>query len=167
MATHESNAYKLGVREKKFVYYYIETGDLVQAVEMAGFKTTSPKAYARKLLEKGKIQKELRRQLDSLQNEAIASADEIMRFYTEAMRGQIKDQFGLEATLADRMKAADALAKRQIDMQATLAANEDREFKFVISWDRAEKAENLPTVIPPNIEEPDFSALPDDISDEE
>lgn len=157
MATHESNAYKLGVREKKFVYYYIETGDLIQAVQMAGFKSTSPKAYGRKLLEKGKIQKELRKQMDALQNEAIASADEIMRFYTQAMRGEVRDQFGLDPTLADRMKAADALAKRQIDMQAAISANEDRDFTFTINFDRTgDMVKNVPTSIPPVIEDPIF-----------
>lgn len=111
-------AYKLSVREIKFIALYIETGDMAQAVKDAGFETTSPKSYAKKLLAKEKIQRELRVQLDMLKNECTASAEEIMRFYTDVMRGEVTDQFGIEASLADRMKAADALAKRKIDMEA-------------------------------------------------
>ena len=134
MATHRSNEYKLTVGEQKFVSYYIETNDMVKAVEMANFKTTSPKAYAKKLLAKGKVQKELKRQLKLLENEAVASADEVMVFLTETMRGNVKDQFGLEATLKDRMDAAKELAKRQIDMQKIADSAEANELKITLSW---------------------------------
>lgn len=128
--------YKLSVNEEKFVAYYIECGNAQQAVKKAGFRTTSPAAYARKLLSKPKIQAELQKQMEELKNECIASANEILVFYTQAMRGNLKDQFGLDATLADRMKAADALAKRQIDMQAIADKAEDNKFTINLVWDR-------------------------------
>lgn len=128
--------YALSIREQTFVAYYIECGDAGEAVEKAGFKTTAPKAYAKKLLKKPKIQAELKRQMEDLKNECVASANEIMIFYTKAMRGEVKDQFGLEATLADRMKAADALAKRQIDMQAIANKATDNEIKISLVFDR-------------------------------
>ena len=59
-----------------------------------------------------------------------------MLFYTQAMRGEVKDQFGIEATLADRMKAADALAKRQIDMQAIADKAAANEITVNLVWDR-------------------------------
>lgn len=42
----------------------------------------------------------------------VASADEVVRFYTSVMRGEVKDSFGLDASLAERLKAADSLMKR-------------------------------------------------------
>ena len=128
--------YKLSINEQKFVAYYIEYGDLVRAVEETGFKTNAPATYGRKLLAKAKIQKELQSQLELLKNDCIASANEILNFYTQAMRGELKDQFGLEATLADRMKAADALAKRQIDMRAIADKAKENEITVNINWDR-------------------------------
>ena len=128
--------YKLSINEQKFVAYYIETGDSKKAVEKAGFRTTSPYAYAKKLLAKPKIQAELKSQMDMLKNESIASAQEILVFYTHAMRGEVKDQFGLEATLSDRMKAADALAKRQIDMKAIADKAEDNKITVNLVWNR-------------------------------
>lgn len=129
--------YKLSVNEQKFVSYYIECGNAQQAVKKSGFRTTSPAAYARKLLAKPKIQAELQKQMEELKNECIASANEILVFYTQAMRGNVKDQFGLDASLADRMKAADALAKRQIDMQAIADKAEDNKFTVTLKWDRS------------------------------
>ena len=42
----------------------------------------------------------------------VADANEILKFYTSVMRGEVKDQFGLESSLSDRLKAADSLSKR-------------------------------------------------------
>ena len=44
--------------------------------------------------------------------ELVADADEVLRFYSAVMRGEVKDQFGLDASLTDRLKAGDALMKR-------------------------------------------------------
>ena len=133
----EGTELNLSIREQKFVAYYIEFGDAQKAVKEAGYNTTSPLAYSRKLLAKPKIQKELHDQMELLKNDCIASANEIMNFYTQAMRGEVKDQFGLEASLADRMKAADALAKRQIDMKAIADKAKDNEITLNLVWDRS------------------------------
>lgn len=109
--------YKLSVNEQKFVAYYIECGNSTLAVKKAGFRTNAPATYARKLLAKPKIQAELNEQMKALKQECVATAEEIRMFYTSVMRGQEKDQFGLDLTMSDRLKAAEALAKRQIDMQ--------------------------------------------------
>lgn len=42
----------------------------------------------------------------------IADTDEVLKFYSSVMRGEVKDQFGLEASLSDRLKAGDSLMKR-------------------------------------------------------
>lgn len=139
--------YKLTIREQTFVAYYIECGNATEAVKKAGFRSNSPATYAKKLLKKPKIQEELRVQMADLKNEAIASANEILIFYTHAMRGEVKDQFGLDASLADRMKAADALAKRQIDMQALADKAEDRKFTVNLVWDRSNT--NIEPELPP------------------
>ena len=129
--------YKLSMREQKFVAIYLECGDPTKACIEAKFNTNAPKAYAKKLLAKPKIQKEVARQWELFQNECIAGAQEIMGFYTMVLRGQVKDQFGLDATLADRLKAADALAKRQIDAQAVAQKGLDNEIKISLCWDRS------------------------------
>ena len=47
---------------------------------------------------------------------SIADAAEVMQYFTSVMRGEIKDQFGLDAPLAERTKAAVELAKRKVDI---------------------------------------------------
>lgn len=153
--------YKLSLREQKFVAYYLEYGDATRAVKEAKFNTTSPSAYARKLLSKPKIQKEVKEQMELFKNECIASSQEIMNFYTMTMRGEVKDQFGLEATLADRIKAADALAKRQIDAVNIADKAKDNEFTIKLCWDRGNSIEQ------PNIPVEPEDELFDNTDDEE
>lgn len=150
--------YKLSIREQKFVSLYLEHGDLGRAVREAKFNTTAPLPYGKKLLAKPKIQKELQEQMKLFKNECIASAQEIMNFYTLTMRGEVKDQFGLEATLADRIKAADALAKRQIDAAAIAQKAADNEVTIRLCWDRSNTSVN------PDL--PILDDLDDELSDE-
>lgn len=157
----KGDEYKLSVREQKFVAYYLDHGDPTKAVVDAKFNTNAPKAYAKKLLAKPKIQKEVARQWELFQNERIASSQEIMGFYTMTMRGQIKDQFGLEATLADRIKAADALAKRQIDAATAAEKGRDNEVTIKLCWDRSN------TTIEPNLPAEDDDILDEPIDEDE
>lgn len=157
----EKGEYKLSLREQKFVSYYLEYGDASKAVKEAKFNTTSPASYARKLLAKPKIQKEVQAQLALFKNECIAGAQEIMGFYTMVMRGEVKDQFELEATLADRLKAADALAKRQIDAQAIADKAKDNEFTITLNWGRGNSVQN------PSMPEPEDVMDEDDVDADE
>ena len=136
-----STEYELSPRELKFVSFYIETGDLKEAVRLANYNTTAPLTYGRKLLAKNKVQKEMRKQLEAFKNEHIASAQEILIFLTDAMRGNVKDQFGLDPSLKDRMDAAKELAKRQIDMQAIADKSQAQEVKITLDWARDEAPE--------------------------
>lgn len=146
--------YKLSIREQKFVAYYLDCGDASEAVKKAKFNTTAPAAYARKLLAKPKIQKEVARQWDLFMNERIASAQEIMGFQTMVMRGLVKDQFGLEATLKDRLDASKELGKRQIDAKAVAQKGIDNQVTIKLCWDRTN-----------DITEPDLPIDDDDLLD--
>ena len=55
-----------------------------------------------------------------IEDEKIASATEVLQFYTSVMRGQVLDQFGIEASLDTRIKAANELAKHKIELPMKL-----------------------------------------------
>lgn len=153
--------YKLSVREKKFVTLYLEYGDAGKAVKEAKFNTNSPAQYGRKLLAKPKIQKEINEQFALFQNEHIASAQEIMGFQTMVMRGLVKDQFGLDATLKDRLDASKELAKRQIDAQELANKGKEHEFTINLCWDRSN------TTIKPDLPKEDDDLLDEPVDEEE
>lgn len=144
--THSGHV--LTPKEAKFIDKYIETGNGSKSVEEAGYKSKNPRGYAQTLLTKEYIASEINYRLSQLQSESIATADEIMQYFTDVMRGKIADQFGLEAPLSERTKAAQELAKRQIDIPNKLKGNTE-EPTLTIKLDWGQDLETPP--VKPNI----------------
>ena len=63
-------------------------------------------------LKKPKISAYIKRRIEEQEAARVADANEVLQFYSAVMRGEVKDQFGIDASLSDRLKAADSLAKR-------------------------------------------------------
>ena len=58
----------------------------------------------------------------------IATGDEVMQFFTKVMNGEIKDAFGLDSSLQDRLNAAKELAKRTVDISGPKDEYDDDNF---------------------------------------
>lgn len=88
------------------------------------------------MMQRPKVRAEIDRIMEELKKESLATADEVMQFFTAVMRGEVKDQFGLDATLADRTRAAQELAKRTIDIENRKAGNPDQAIEITLDWSR-------------------------------
>lgn len=98
-----------------FVERFIETGNKAQSYMDAGYKSKSVEAAsagACRLLKKDKVLEYYESRMKELKSKQIASADEVLLFLSQSMRGEIKDAFDLDAALADRLRAAELLGKR-------------------------------------------------------
>lgn len=129
------SGHKLTPKEAAFIDLYLETGNQRQSVLDAGYNTRSPGQVANKLLRKDHIASEIVYRMEQRQAESIASATEILQYFTSVMRGEVEDQFGLEASLAERTKAAQELAKRQIDIVNKVNGNNTAEVVIKLDWD--------------------------------
>jgi len=132
--THEG--YPLTEQEARFIDEYCVHGNGRQAY-IAAYPNTSPKSAtqnAHRLISKDYIISEINYRLEMARQESIATASEIMNYFSAVMRGEIKDQFGMEAPLSERTKAAVELAKRQIDIPQRLADNKPPEIKITLDW---------------------------------
>lgn len=104
-------------KQKAFADYYIECGNAAEAYRKAGYKNYKSAAVeASKALNNPKVSQYIEERQKQIENGRIASAAEIMQYFTSVMRGEVKDQFGLDAPLAERTKAAVELAKRKVDV---------------------------------------------------
>ena len=83
-----------------------------EAAKKAGYKETSCRVIAAENLSKPAISAYIKRRLDEQEAALVADSNEILKFYTAVMRGEVKDQFGMDASLSDRVKAGDSLVKR-------------------------------------------------------
>lgn len=99
-------------KQRAFCDYYIETGNATLAAVKAGYSKKTSAAIGKENLHKPLLAAYIKERLDAIEEGRIAKADEVMRFYSSVMRGDVKDQFGLDAQLADRLTAGKELMKR-------------------------------------------------------
>lgn len=101
---------KLTEKQKRFIDYYIQTGNASEASKLAGYKGNNLNRIGSENL--SKLDKFIKVKLEEKEKERIASQDEVLQYLTKVMRGEEKDQFGLDASLQDRTKCAELLGKR-------------------------------------------------------
>lgn len=99
-------------KQKKFCEYYIQSGNATDAARKAGYSEKTATKIASENLTKPEISAYIAERVGNQDKERVADADEVLRFYSAVMRGEVKDQFGLDASLTDRLKAGDSLMKR-------------------------------------------------------
>ena len=99
-------------KQKAFADYYIECGNSTEAARKAGYSEKASRFIGSENLTKPNISAYIADRMQA-QNEArVASADEVLQFFSSVMRGEVKDQFGLDAALSDRLNAGKELMKR-------------------------------------------------------
>lgn len=99
-------------KQKAFADYYIETGNASEAAKRAGYSKKTAYSIGNENLSKLEIKEYINKRMADLESKRAMTADEVMLFYSAVVRGEVKDQFGLEVSVADRIKAADSLMKR-------------------------------------------------------
>ena len=107
--------HRLDFREARFIDAYMVNYDGAEAVEKAGYKVKDKQGKARALLKKDYIADEIAYRTELYASECIADRQEVMEYLTAGMRGEIKDQFGLDAPMSERTACARELKKILID----------------------------------------------------
>lgn len=103
---------KMTEKQKAFCDYYIETGNATEAAIKAGYSKKTAKVIGSENLTKPYLKQYIDERLAKIEDERIAKGEEVLQYLTKVMRGEEKDQFGLDASLQDRTKAAELLGKR-------------------------------------------------------
>ena len=101
---------KLTEKQKRFIDYYIETGNATESAKLAGYSEKTARSIGAENL--AKLDTFIQEKLQAKEDERIASQDEVLKYLTGVMRGEIKDTFDLDASITDRTKAAELLGKR-------------------------------------------------------
>lgn len=99
-------------KQKAFADAYIETGNASEAARRAGYSARTAAKIGSENLQKPDIIAYINSRMAKIEAQRVASADEVMRFFSSVMRGEVKDQFGLDASLQDRLNAGKELMKR-------------------------------------------------------
>ncbi|WP_019543750.1 terminase small subunit [Selenomonas bovis] len=117
---------KLTEKQKRFVDYYIETGNQTEAARRAGYK--QPQTQGAQTLGKLSVKAAIDARLKDLEDKRIAKADEVLQFLTSTLRGEVKEErvvvegtgegrsgariITVQVSARDRLDAAKSLLKR-------------------------------------------------------
>lgn len=113
---------ELTQKQKQFADYLVKLGRdrATEAAKLAGYseKSARQSGYAnmQKASVKAYIEERLKtaaepRERAEAERKLVADGDEVLRFLSATMRGEVKDQFGLDAQLKDRLAAAKELQR--------------------------------------------------------
>lgn len=124
---------KLTEMQKRFIDYYIETANATESAKRAGYNGRNLNRIGSQNL--SKLDKFIKIKLQEKEESRIASQDEVLQYLTKVMRGEEKDQFGLDASLQDRTKCAELLGKRYGTFKENIDANVNTEIKVTLTDD--------------------------------
>lgn len=121
-------------RQKRFVDFYIETGNATESARKAGYSEKTAPWIAQQNLQKLTIQTAIQSRLKEIESSRVANAKEVMQFLTSAMRGETEEEIVVVEGLGDgksearimekhisardRLDAAKALLKRYQDVDS-------------------------------------------------
>lgn len=111
---------KLTERQKRFIDFYIETGNATEAARKAGYKKPNPQGSEN--LAKPSIKAAIDARLKEIEDARVADAREVMRFLTSALRGEIKEEVVVVEGLGEGGGSAATIVKKQISAHDRLDA---------------------------------------------
>ena len=119
---------KLTEKQKRFIDYYIETGNATEAAKKAGYSRKTAKAAGYENLTKPYLKSAIDERMKSLEEKRVADAREVLIHLTAAMRGEIEEEVVVcegvgegvskartikkHLSARDRLKAAELLMRR-------------------------------------------------------
>lgn len=91
-------------RQRRFAEYYLESGNARQSAIRAGYSI----GYAEHVKRQKAVKEYLSQRLPNMDHSRVASADEILEFLTDVMRGNHTDRHGVSL----QIRAAEMIAHR-------------------------------------------------------
>ena len=136
MTNFAKNDTPLTLKQKLFCDNYIILGSPQKAALAAGYSPRTAGSQGSQLLMIPKIKQYINERKQEVFRADIASAEEVMAYFSRVMRGEERDAFDLDVSIAERSKAASELAKRTIDIENRAAGKEDIGININLNWKR-------------------------------
>lgn len=110
------------LNQKQFEFFenYLATNNITQSAIDAGYSEKTAGQQGCRMLKSIKGQNYIAERMAELDEEKVATANEVLEYLTSVMRGEVQDQFDLEPSLSDRTKAASELARRLVDTKSAV-----------------------------------------------
>lgn len=141
---------KITERQRRFVNYYLELGNQVQAAIKAGYSERYAKDQAFRILEIPEIKEYYEDRLQEIESQRVANIKEVMEYLTSVMRGEEQEEMiviegcgegyskarKIDKAIGakDRLKAAELIGKRYMMFTDKVELNADMELNVTIDY---------------------------------
>ena len=102
-------------KQKAFADEFLKCGNQTEAAKRAGYSEKTARQAGAENMKKPVVLEYIQKRQKQIEDARIADITEVMQYLTSVMRGEIKDQFDLEAPLSERTRCAQELLKRNMD----------------------------------------------------
>ena len=136
-------------KQRAFCDYYLQSGNATDAAKRAGYSEKMAFSIGNENTKKPKCKAYIAERMQPTVDKRIADADEVLQYLSDVMRGAIKDQFGLDASLQDRTKAAHELMNRYAVADMRQASTMQRLDSLFVEFRAAIAADATAPTAPP------------------
>ena len=119
-----NNYDKLTEKQKRFIDYYIETSNAAESARRAGYSEKTADRIGHENLKK--LENYIQERLEQLNDDRIASAKEVLQYFTTIMRDKEEDT-------NDRTKCAELLGKKHGIFREEVVIETDKPFEVNIN----------------------------------
>lgn len=102
-------------KQKAFADEFLKCGNQTEAAKRAGYSEKTARQAGAENMKKPVVLEYIQKRQKQIDDASIADITEIMQYLTSVMRGEVKDQFDLDAQLSERTRCAQELLKRNMD----------------------------------------------------
>ena len=137
-------------RQRRFVDYYLELGNQVQAAIRAGYSERYARDQAFKILEMPAVKEYYEDRLQEIESKRVANIKEVMEYLTSVMRGEETEEMivvegcgngysearkiNKSIGAKDRLKAAELIGKRYMMFTDKVELDSDMNLNITIDY---------------------------------
>lgn len=136
----------LNARQKAFCEYYVACGNATEAAKKAGYSERTARSIGQRLLTNVDIQKYIQELLDKLEEKRMASAEEVLKFLTASMRGEVEEEVVVVEGEGDGCSSARKM-KKQISAKERIKAAELLGKRHLLFSDKVKVEGSIPVMI--------------------
>lgn len=102
-------------KQKAFADEFLKCGNQTEAAKRAGYSEKTARQAGAENMKKPVVLEYIQKRQKQIEDARIADITEVLQYLTSVMRGEVKDQFDLDAPLSERTRCAQELLKRNMD----------------------------------------------------
>lgn len=138
---------KLNLKQKRFADEYLICSNATEAAKKAGYSEKTAYSIGQRLLKNVEVKVYIDKQLEKLESEKIAQADEVLKILTAIARDEVKEEVVVTEFQGEGISEARKI-KKGVSLKDRVKALEILCKKYRLFSDKVEQGEdNIPIVI--------------------